>query len=83
MGFPIFADAFEGKLFKFYDVKNAILSAQKQIVKHPTFVVIRQFGLVVETERPGRGFSFYKVSNEKVLKYAWDLKIKDYKIEQF
>lgn len=83
MGYNLFADAFDGKIYKFYDVKRAVLDAQKQIKGEPVYVAIKHFGLTFEIVRPDRGLSFYKVFSDKVLKYVWNPRMKDYKIESF
>jgi hypothetical protein len=83
MGFPLFADAFKGQLFKFYEIVKAVEEAQKRVVSDPVFIVVNSFGMTIETQRPSKGLNFYKVSSDKVLKYTFNPKLKDYKIDAY
>jgi hypothetical protein len=83
MGFPLFADAFKGQLFKFYEIVKAVEEAKRRAVSGTVFIVINSFGMTIEMQRPLKGLNFYKVFSDKVLKYTFNPKLKDYKIDAY
>jgi hypothetical protein len=83
MGFPLFADAFKGRLFKFYEIVKAVEEAKRRVISGPVFIVVNSFGMTIETQRPSKGLDFYKVSFDKILKYTFNPKLKDYKIDTY